>query len=186
MRGGKGSVFEGGLRVPCFIRWPDKLKAGSRIPEITQHVDVLPTLLELASVPLPKQQPLDGVSLVPILRGGTAPDRAIFWQYPHYGNQGGAPAAAVRRGPWKLIHWFEDDRFELFNVVTDLGEATDLAAREPARVVALRTELVAWQRTVGAKFPTANPTYDDTKPNGRASIRPGSTESNAQKAKQKK
>jgi arylsulfatase A-like enzyme len=179
-------MYEGGIREPLLVRWPGTVKPGSVIAAPVTSPDFFPTLLEAAGAKPAPGQILDGVSLVPILRGGTAPDRAIFWQYPHYGNQGGAPAAAVRRGPWKLIHWFEDDRFELFNVVADLGEATDLAAREPARVVALRTELAAWQRTVGAKFPTANPTYDDTKPNGRASIRPGSPESNAQKAKQKK
>ena len=186
LNGIKRSLTDGGIRVPALAWWPGTVKPGSVIGAPVSSPDFFPTLLEAAGAKPAPGQILDGVSLVPVLRGGAAPERAIFWQYPHYGNQGGAPAAAVRRGPWKLIHWFEDDRFELFNVVADLGEATDLAAREPARVVALRTELAAWQRTVGAKFPTANPTYDDTKPNGRASIRPGSPEANTQKAKSKK
>jgi hypothetical protein len=109
----------------------------------------------------------------------------LFWHYPHYGNQGGAPAAAIRRGPWKLIQWFEDDRVELFNLAADLAETNDLAAREPARVQALRTELAAWQRTVGARFPTVNPTFDATQPDGRASVRPGSAAA-VQKTKRKK
>ncbi len=186
LRGGKGWLYEGGIREPLLVRWPGTVQPGSVIGAPVSSPDFFPTLLEAAGATAAPGQILDGVSLVPVLRGAAAPDRAIFWHYPHYGNQGGAPAAAIRRGPWKLIHWFEDDRVELFNVVTDLAEATDLTAREPARVAALRTELAAWQRTVGAKFPTANPTYDATTPSGRASIRPGSPEANTQKAKQKK
>ena len=186
LRGGKGWMYEGGIREPLLVRWPGTVPPGSVLAAPVTSPDFFPTLLEAAGAKPAPGQILDGLSLVPVLRGGAAPDRAIFWQYPHYGNQGGAPAAAVRRGPWKLIHWFEDDRFELYNVVSDLAEATDLAAREPARVAALRSELAAWQRTVGAKFPATNPAYDVTKPNGRASIRPGSPESNAQKATRKK
>ena len=186
LRAGKGWMYEGGIREPLIVRWPGTVQPGSVLAAPVTSPDFFPTLLEAAGAKPAPGQILDGVSLVPVLRGGTAPDRAIFWQYPHYGNQGGAPAAAVRRGPWKLIHWFEDDRFELYNVVTDLAEATDLAAREPARVASLRRELAAWQRSVDAKFPTTNPAYDVTKPNGRASIRPGSPESNNPKAKSKK
>ncbi len=186
LRGGKGWMYEGGIREPLLVRWPGTVKTGSVIGAPVSSPDFFPTLLEAAGAKPAPGQILDGVSLVPVLRGGAAPERAIFWQYPHYGNQGGAPAAAVRRGPWKLIHWFEDDRFELFNVVTDLAEATDLAAREPARVAGLRAELAAWQRTVGAVFPAANPAYDVAKPSGRAAIRPGSPAANIQPAKQKK
>ena len=186
LRGGKGWMYEGGIREPLIVRWPGVAQPGSILGAPVTSPDFFPTLLEAAGAKPTPGQILDGVSLVPVLRGGAAPERAIFWQYPHYGNQGGAPAAAVRRGPWKLIHWFEDDRFELFNVVTDLAEATDLAAREPARVASLRSELAAWQRTVDAKFPTTNSSYDVTKPSGRASIRPGSPESNSLKAKSKK
>ena len=186
LRAGKGWMYEGGIREPLLVRWPGVAQPGAVLAAPVSSPDFFPTLLEAAGAKPAPGQIFDGVSLVPVLRGGAAPDRALFWQYPHYGNQGGAPAAAVRRGPWKLIHWFEDDRFELFNVVTDLAETTNLAAREPARVAALRAELAAWQRTVGAKFPTANANYDVTKPNGRASIRPGSPESNNPKAKSKK
>ncbi|MFM8336197.1 MAG: sulfatase, partial [Opitutaceae bacterium] len=109
--------------------------------------------------------------LAAALRGERETERALFWHYPHYGNQGGAPAAAVRRGDWKLIEWQEDNRVELFNLAADLGETTDLAAREPARVERLRTELQAWQREVGAKFPIPNPAYDPAKPSGRRADR---------------
>ncbi len=113
----------------------------------------------------------DGVSLVPLLKGGQLARGPLFWHYPHYGNQGGAPAAAVRRGDWKLIEWQEDNRVELFNLAQDLGEKNDLAAREPDRVARARAELHAWQKDAGAKFPIPNPGYDPAKPSGRASVR---------------
>jgi arylsulfatase A-like enzyme len=99
------------------------------------------------------------------------PERAFFWHYPHYGNQGGAPGAAVRRGNWKLIEWFEDQRVELFNLADDLGETTDLAQKEIARADALRAELRAWQEQVGVQFPSPNLKYDATKPSGRGAVR---------------
>jgi arylsulfatase A-like enzyme len=185
LRAGKGWIYEGGIREPLLVRWPGVTTPGSIIGAPVSSPDFFPTLLEAAGAKPAPGQTLDGVSLVPMLRGAAAPDRALFWHYPHYGNQGGAPAAAIRRGPWKLIQWFEDDRVELFNLAADLAETNDLAAREPARVQALRTELAAWQRTVGARFPTVNPTFDATQPDGRASVRPGSAAA-VQKTKRKK
>jgi arylsulfatase A-like enzyme len=187
LRGGKGWMYEGGIREPWIVRWPGVSAPGSVIAAPISSPDLFPTLLDAAgAAPAPGQR-LDGVSLRPILRGQPAPDRALFWHYPHYGNQGGAPAAAVRRGNFKLIHWFEQDRIELFDVAADLGETVDLAAREPARVAALRAELAAWQRDVGAKFPSPNPAYDAAQPDGRLSPRPGSAEAAAaQKQKKKK
>jgi hypothetical protein len=96
------------------------------------------------------------------------PERALFWHYPHYGNQGGAPAAAIRRGNHKLIHWFEEDRVELFDLSTDLSEKNDLALARPDLVDALGAELKGWQEDVGAKFPSPNPNFDPAKPSGRA------------------
>ena len=173
LRGGKGWMYEGGIREPLLVRWPGVVKPGSVMSTPISSPDFFPTLLEVAGTkPLPGQS-LDGMSLVPVLKGGTLPERALFWHYPHYGNQGGAPAAAVRRGDWKLIEWLEDNRVELFNLAQDPGEKTDLAATEPQRVAQLRAELHAWQKQVGAKFPIANPNYDSTKPSGRAANRPG-------------
>ncbi len=186
LRGGKGWMYEGGIREPLLVRWPGVARPGSLVDTPVSSPDFFPTLLEAARAKPAPGQILDGVSLVSALRGAATPDRALFWHYPHYGNQGGAPAAAIRRGPWKLIHWFEDDRVELFHLATDLSETTDLAAREPARAAALRTELTTWLRSVDAQLPTANPTYDPTQPDGRIAIRPGSPEAGAQKAKKKK
>lgn len=171
LRGGKGWIYEGGIREPLIIRWPGVTTPGSLIATPVSSPDFFPTLLEAAGVPPADGQILDGRSLVPLLQGGTFPERALFWHYPHYGNQGGAPAAAVRRGDWKLIEWQEDGRLELFNLAADLGEQTDLAPREPDRAARLREELHAWQRQVGARFPAPNPAYDPAKPSGRRSDR---------------
>ena len=108
---------------------------------------------------------------MPLLSGEVPRERALFWHYPHYGNQGGAPAAAIRLGEWKLIEWLEDGRVELFRLSSDPGEATNLAASEPERVLAMRYALHAWQKDVGARFPTANPAYRSDRPNGRGAKR---------------
>jgi arylsulfatase A-like enzyme len=174
LRAGKGWMYEGGIREPLLVRWPGVAKPGSVVTAPVSSPDFFPTLLEAAGVQPQPGQVLDGVSLVPALKGGPLPERALFWHYPHYGNQGGAPGAAIRRGDWKLIEWQEDNRPELFNLAIDLGETHDLAASEPQRVAKLRDELHAWQKQVGAKFPSPNPNYDPAKPNGRAATRPGS------------
>ena len=171
LRGGKGWIYEGGIREPLIVRWPGVTKPGTLISTPVSSPDFFPTLLEAAGAKPAPGQVLDGRSLVPVLKGGTLPERALFWHYPHYGNQGGAPAAAIRRGDWKLIEWQEDNRVELFNLARDLGEKNDLATREPARVARLKDELHAWQKQVGAKFPIANADFDSTKTSGRASVR---------------
>ena len=164
-------MYEGGIREPLLVRWPAVVKPGSVVSTPVSSPDFFPTLLEVAGLQPQPGQVLDGVSLVPVFKGGTLPERALFWHYPHYGNQGGAPSAAIRRGDWKLIEWYEDRRIELFNLARDLGEQTDLAPTEPARAAALRAELHAWQQQVGAKFPIPNPNYDPAKPNGRFAAR---------------
>ena len=170
LRAGKGWMYEGGIRVPLIVRWPGVARPGSVVPTPVSSPDFFPTFLAAAGI-APPVGPADGRSLVPVLRGEAAAERALFWHYPHYGNQGGAPSAAVRRGDWKLISWLEDGREELFHLGEDLGEQRDLAAREPARAAALRTELRAWQQDVGARFPLPNPAYDPAAPSGRAAPR---------------
>lgn len=153
MRGGKGSVFEGGLRVPCFIRWPDKLRAGSRVTEITQHVDVLPTLLELAAVPLPKRQLLDGVSLVPLLQGKASswPQRTLF----DITGRGGKDGEAIREYPGtartETHRWVHDGKQAmLFDLSNDPGEKTNLAAQQPALAAEMEKAYLAWFHEVTA------------------------------------
>ena len=165
LRGGKGWLYEGGIREPLVVRWPAKVKSGLVIDTPVSSPDFLPTLTEVAGqIPSPSG---DGRSLLPALTGGKTDERPLFWHYPHYGNQGGAPGAAIRRGDWKLIQWFED-KLELYNLREDIGETNDLAAKMPERVKELQAELKQWQQSVGAKFPTVNAAYDPAKPSGRA------------------
>lgn len=172
LRGGKGWMYEGGIREPLLVRWPGTVKPGTVVTTPVSSPDFFPTLLEAAGAKPQPGQTLDGTSLVPVLRGEAQPERALFWHYPHYGNQGGAPAAAVRRGEWKLIEWLEDGRTELYHLTKDPGETNDLAAKEPERVAKMRAELQAWQKQVGAKFPVPNAGYDPARPDGRAAQRP--------------
>ena len=102
---------------------------------------------------LPRQH-LDGVSLLPLLKGATLQRGPLYWHYPHYGNQGGAPGGAVRDGDWKLIEWYEDNRCELFNLRQDIGEKANLAEANPDKVKELRDKLVTWRKTVQAVMPT--------------------------------
>jgi len=164
LRGGKGWMYEGGIREPLLVRWPAVVPAGRVVSTPVSSPDFSPTLLEVARSKAPPGQMLDGSSLLPVFQGGTLPELALLWHFPHCGNQGDAPGSAIRRGDGKLIKWLEDGRAELFNLAQDLGEKNDLAAKEPRRVAQLRAELQAWQKQVGAKFPISNPNYTPPNP----------------------
>jgi arylsulfatase A-like enzyme len=134
--------------------------SGSRTDVPATGTDFYPTILDIAGLPLKPKQHVDGISLVPALKGGSLPDRPLFWHYPHYGNQGGEPSAINLRDNWKLIQYFEDGRTELYHVAHDLGEQRNLAAEHPERVTAMLKELKAWQKEVGARFPAKNPKWN--------------------------
>jgi arylsulfatase A-like enzyme len=169
LRAGKGSTYEGGVRVPLVIHWPGVTSAGGVCHEPVLSIDFFPTLLEIAGVPRrekDKDAAGDGLSLVPLLRDpGARLDReAIYWHYPHYHPGGATPYGAVRARDWKLIEFYEDDRVELYNLADDLGETRDLARTLPEKADALRRQLHAWRRSVGAQMPTPNPDYDPAQP----------------------
>jgi len=155
LRAGKGWLYEGGIRVPWIMRLPGA-KAGttSEVPVVTP--DIFATAVEYAGAEgkLPGGlRAVDGKSLVPVLKGNTAPTReALYWHFPHYGNQGGFPGGAIRMGEWKLVENYEDGSVELYNLKRDEGEKRDLAAKEAERVKTMRAKLHAWYREVGAKF----------------------------------
>lgn len=173
LRGGKGWMYEGGIREPLIVRWPAQVTAGQIIKTPVSSPDLFPTLLEATGTNALPDQTLDGVSLLPLFKNHELPERALYWHYPHYGNQGGAPAAAIRKGDWKLIEWFEDDQIELFNLASDIGEQHDLATKEPQRAQELLSDLEAWKKEVGAKAPIVSPAYDANKRSGRAARRRG-------------
>jgi uncharacterized sulfatase len=123
-------------------------------------MDIYPTVLDLASTAPPENQPLDGVSLTPLFRDPQAglPRDTLYWHLPHYHHS--TPASAIRRGDWKLIEFFEDGAFELYNLRNDPSERTNLANREPATAGELRAALAAWRSKVGAQMPKPNPNHD--------------------------
>lgn len=163
LRAGKGSVYEGGVRVPLIVRWPGITTPGSTSSEAVIGVDYFPTLLEIAGVPTAADDihAPDGVSLVPLLKNARAVlgREAIFWHYPHYHPGGATPYSAIRSGDYRLVEFYEDDHIELYNLRTDVGETHDLATTEPERAADLRRRLVEWRAEVGAQAPTPNPDY---------------------------
>ncbi|MEM1442893.1 MAG: sulfatase [Verrucomicrobiota bacterium] len=158
-RGGKGWMYEGGIREPVVIRWPGVTAAGTRCTVPAVSTDFYPTILDMAGLPLKPDQHLDGHSLVPVLRNPFAKfDRGpIFFHYPHYANQGGFPASAVRKGDYKLIQDLEDGAYELYNLATDPEEHNNLEQLESEVVEELSGELDEWRREVEAKPLKKNP-----------------------------
>ncbi|VGO19372.1 sulfatase [Pontiella sulfatireligans] len=162
-RGGKGRQWEGGIREPYYIRVPGMTKPGSITPVPAIGMDFFPTMLELAGLPLMPKQHVDGVSLVPVLKGGTIADRDLFWHYPHYGNQGGEPSSIIRSKDWKLIYYHEDGRYELYNLSDDLGEQADVASKYPEKAADLKSKLNAWLSDAGAVMPKPDPRFSTEK-----------------------
>lgn len=163
LRGEKGMSYEGGVRVPLIVRWPGQVPAGSvcRTPAVSH--DFYPTFVELAGTPLPVGQVFDGRSMLKSWRDENAPAhrRSIFFHYPHYHHS--RPASALRQGNWKLIEFLDDGSLELYNLATDLGEATDLARDQRERASVMHGELDAWRRSIGAAMPTPNPAFSPTR-----------------------
>ncbi len=156
-RAGKGYLYEGGLRTPLIIRYPARLAPGV-IAEPVVLGDLVPTICALTGATAP--QVLDFQDLSPVLFDRKPLARPLYWHQPHYMNQGGRPGGVIREGDWKLIERYEDGGLELFDLVKDPGEKTDLAGAEPARVAAMRGKLEAWRRSVGAEGMKANPDFD--------------------------
>jgi len=161
LRAGKGWLYEGGIREPMMVRWPGVARAGTTCNEPVVSTDFYPTILQMAGLSPRPRQHVDGLSLAPLLAGRTQTlDRvAIYWHYPHYGNQGGSPGGAVRCGDWKLIEFYEDDHVELYNLKEDLSERNNLAGVMPDKAAELRRMLHAWRRSVDAKMPRPNPDW---------------------------
>lgn len=155
LRGGKGWLYEGGIREPFIIRVPGVTRPGSVCDEPVMSIDFHPTINSLVGIETNRSK-MDGKSLVPLLEGQDTIDRdSLYWHYPHYSNQGGFPGGAIRMGGWKLIERYEDGRVHLYNLKDDIGERTDLAATQPERVNKMRNHLHNWYEAVDAKFLTA-------------------------------
>jgi arylsulfatase A-like enzyme len=166
LRSGKGSLYEGGVRVPWIVRWPGKIPVGTTDAPIIS-VDLMTTLIELAGTTAPAKQPLDGVSMVECFTSGgkKIPTRDLFWHFPGYlgagqGSWRTTPASAIRSGNWKLIEFFETNKKELYDLKADESQKTDLAENNPEMVKELHAKLVSWRNSVNAPMPTANKKKD--------------------------
>lgn len=179
LRGSKGCYYEGGIREPMLVRWPGVVKPGSTCETPVSNIDFYPTFLAIAGAPKPGGYPLDGASLVPLLRAQPAlQDRAVYWHFPGYLDDPAVrgrdpvfrtrPVTVMRKGDWKLFLYHEEWQLdggweqrqsnaavELYNLRDDIGERVDLAQKEPSRRDAMLREMLAWMQTVGATMPTA-------------------------------
>jgi arylsulfatase A-like enzyme len=161
LRGGKGMLYEGGVRVPYIFAWKGTIPAGRTCGDPILSVDLYPTLLELAGAQPPADHPLDGTSYLGLLKAGgdgKLPRDAIYWHFPGYLGAGGdgwrtTPAGAIRAGDYKLLEFFEDGRLELYNLKDDLGQKIDLAKKEPEKTKELHEKLVAWRTSIDAPMP---------------------------------
>jgi arylsulfatase A-like enzyme len=170
LRGSKGMLYEGGVRVPAVVRRPGRGQTGRKCDTPIIGLDFYPTILEMAGATRPAGHPLDGESLVPLLKDADSLRRdAIFWHYPVYLEPYNdsqwpwrtTPAGAIRKGDWKLIEFFEDGRLELYNLKDDIGETNNLASAMPEKAKELHAALVRWRRDVNAPVPTTpNPEFD--------------------------
>jgi arylsulfatase A-like enzyme len=168
LRVGKGSAYEGGVRVPLIVYWPGVTQPGSKCESPTITMDLFPTILQMTGQSIDGDAVCDGVSLVPVLTGdGTLPARALYWHYPHYQHyqQGGTtPYSAIRKDDYRLIEYLDDSRVELYNLQNDASEEHNIADSNSEIANSLRDELQAWRKAVDAQMPTPNPQHDPTKP----------------------
>lgn len=160
-RGGKGWLYEGGIREPLLISWPGTTHAQMQTNIPVTSTDLYPTILDMLQLPLHPEQHKDGVSLAPLMNGkGKLADRAIYWHYPHYSNHGlQSPGAAIRYHQYKLIEYFEHHTVQLFDLEKDPGEQHDLSKQMPGQVKSLLAMLHQWQKNVGAQMMETNPDY---------------------------
>ena len=168
LRGGKGWIYEGGIREPWIIRYPGVTKPDTTNDQPICSIDVFPTINKAVGVEFDHK--VDGIDLTPAFKGEALKREALYWHYPHYSNQGGIPGGAIRMGDFKLVERYEDGRVHLYNLADDIGEQKDLASQFPERVSEMRDLLHVWYKEVGAKF--LRPKNDGPEP-----WRPGKEES---------
>ena len=163
LRGGKGYQYEGGIREPYLMKVPGLTQGGEKCNFPVSSVDLYPTILDLVGAKLRPDEHNDGVSLLPLLNGENLDERPLIWHYPHYGNQGGDPVSIIRKGDWKLIHYYETDTDELYNLQEDIGERCNMAESNTQKANELNQQLFSYLENVGARFPIVNPKFDQDK-----------------------
>lgn len=161
LKGEKGMLYEGGIRIPFVVRYPRTIRAGEICPEPAISHDLFPTFVDVAKGELPANQIIDGVSLQPLFRDpdATLDREALYWHFPHYHHD--RPASAIRAGGWKLIEYLDDSGdLELYNLEEDVGETRNLARQENQKALELLSMLRRWRTDVVARMPLANPSHD--------------------------
>jgi len=158
-RAGKGFLYEGGLRVPLIVRWPEHVPAGRVVDGPVINTDWFPTLMELVRAPSPRG--LDGESFAALLTGSGPGqrERPVFWHFPHYTNQGSRPGGALRWENWKFIAHYDTGEVELYDLRADPGETNNLAARQSGRLADLRQLHALWLQEVDAQTNAPNPNF---------------------------
>ncbi|MFN7141899.1 MAG: sulfatase-like hydrolase/transferase, partial [Limisphaerales bacterium] len=163
LREGKGTAYEGGIRVPLIVRGQG-IPAGAENHRPVITPDFFPTILSLAALQSDAGQEFEGVDLNGELNGSKMISaRDLFWHYPHYHSAGATPHSSVRSGDFKLIQFYEDGRLELYNLKDDLGETQNLVSTMPQKVQELLVKLELWRKKTGAQSPLPNPNYDPEK-----------------------
>lgn len=169
LRGAKGWLYEGGIRVPMIVYYPRSSKVSDvcDVPVISN--DFYPTIMDMASVGIPDNKICEGVNILPLVEGeNKLPEkRALYWYFPHYSNHGmQSPGAAIRMGDYKLIEYFENKTVQLFNLKEDIGEHNDISSSNPKKVNELRDMLHKWQESVGVEPMERNPDWKGNKNQG--------------------
>ncbi len=161
LRVGKGSAYEGGVRVPLIVSYPPAIASGTTSNVPAMSIDLLPTLVDLCGLAPKVKLSCDGISLAAALKQtGKVQRDALYWHYPHYHPGGATPYGAARAGDYRLVEFYEDSRVELYHLHDDVGEQRDLAASQPAKRDELLALLHAWRKDVNAQMPTPNPDHD--------------------------
>ena len=162
LRGAKGWLYEGGIRVPLVIKWPGKGRVGTVCRTPVSSVDFFPTIMDMIGAGDEVSGDKEGVNIAPLVRGNTIKDRAIYWHFPHYSNHGmHSPGGAIRSGKYKLLEYFENGTVQLFDLETDIGEQNDLSTTEKAKTRELKNKLRMWRKQVSAQMMKPNPDDDD-------------------------
>jgi arylsulfatase A-like enzyme len=163
LREGKGSLYEGGIRVPLIVRWPGVIKPGIVCEVPVSSIDFYPTILDLSGTARPSGHSVDGQSLLPLLKQeGTWAREALYWHYPHYNGDRlycAAPCGAVRKGDFKLIEYYDGGKLELYNLKEHVGERHEVSTVFREKTVELHELLKTWRRDIGALMPTPNPEF---------------------------
>jgi arylsulfatase A-like enzyme len=163
LRDGKGTLYEGGTRVPLMWSWPTKIESGSKSDAIVGHIDLYPTLLDLVGLKKPKEQRFDGISYAKLLKSEGNIDRNAFFNYHPHAGKHRAGGVWVRSGDWKLLRWFGNpNTHELYNLREDLSEANDLSEKMPEKLRELSALIDGFLKDTGALYPRPNPAYKPT------------------------